>query len=178
MTAPEPPNMSAEHPAATTYPLGCHAMGSITIHTATPDALQSIALRLCKDDREELTALGHLAPHSVITASQKASREVYVAHWDGEAQAVFGVMDYPEDHRFGIPWMLSTGTGHRHRRAFMEVSRRMINVWSPMYMALANIVSDQHPTASAWLEALGFAPLATHAVNGHAFTEYGRFSYV
>lgn len=178
MTPPEPPYMSSEHPVAITYPLGCHVMGSITIHTPTPDALQVIALQLCKADRDELAALGHLAPHSVIAASQKASREVYVAHSDGEAQAVFGIMDYPKDHRFGIPWMLSTGTGRRHRRAFMRVSRKMIDAWSPMYMALVNIVSDQHPTAPAWLKALRFTPLAAHAVNGYSFTEYGRFGYV
>lgn len=140
--------------------------------------MQTIAEHLCEADRAELTALGHHDHHSLIAASLKGSREAYVACWDGEPQAVFGVADYPADDRFGVPWMLSTGTGTRHGREFMDTSRRMIAAWSPMYLCLFNLASKRHRTAANWLLSLGFAPLKEHSINGHTFVEYGRFSHV
>lgn len=147
---------------------------AITIHFPNPEALQRIAGNLSQADRDELAAAGHTDPHKVITEAVAGSREAWIARWSGEPQAVFGVTDYARDGRFGVPWMLSTGTGHQHAREFMELSRNAVAAWSPMYMALANVVSEAHPTAHAWLKALGFVPVATHDVHGHPFTEYAH----
>jgi hypothetical protein len=54
----------------------------------------------------------------------------------------------------------------------------MIAVWSPMYIALFNIVSRRHKAAHGWLKALGFDPLKAHRINGYEFTEYGRLPHV
>lgn len=147
---------------------------AITIHFPNPEALRKIAGNLCQADRDELAAAGHTDPHEIITEAVAGSREAWIACWNGEPQAVFGVTDLAQDDRFGVPWMLSTGTGRQHAREFMELSRGVVAAWSPMYLALANIVSEAHPTAHAWLKALGFVPMATHEVHGHPFTEYAR----
>lgn len=176
---PKTPRASNEEQAALCYPLTGHPENSpISFHAATPEALQTIAACLCAADRDELEALGHSDLHAVIRASVDASREAYVACWDGEPQAVFGVADYPQDSRYGVPWLLSTGTGDKHAHAFMSASRRMIAAWSPMYLGLFNLVSPDHLAARIWLEALGFVPMKEHAINGHVFTEYGYLCHV
>jgi hypothetical protein len=164
-----------EHHSAPCYPLTGHpADSAITIRRPTPEALRKIADNLSQADRAELAALGLQDAHRVIREAVRQCREAYVASWDGEPQAVFGVSDHAQSDRIGIPWMLSTGTGSRHASEFMDISRKVIAAWSPMYLALANIVSEQHHTARRWLEALGFTPLATHAINGQNFDEMVR----
>ena len=160
----------------TRYPLTGHpAHSAITVHAPSPEAIQRIATHLCQADRDELAALGHPGNQlKVIRDAVSKSREAYIASWDGESQAVFGISDLPQGSRFGVPWMLSTGTGPRHAREFMDISRKVIEAWSPMYIALANLVSEKHHGARRWLQALGFMSLTTHTVNGHTFHEMVR----
>ncbi|KRE92460.1 hypothetical protein ASG87_00645 [Frateuria sp. Soil773] len=161
------------------YPFTGHPADSpITFHTPTIDALRHIAEHMCPADRAELAATGQHDPLASLMKSVETSRESFVAEWNGEPQAALGVADLPQDHRFGVPWMLSTGNGSQHAREFMAASRSIVEAWAPMYLALANVVSREHHVARRWLRALGFAPLAEHTINGHLFEEFARFSHV
>lgn len=174
MTAPKTQHTSHDNHAAPCYPLTGHPASSpISFHAPTPEALQTIAARLCEADRDELSALGHSDHNAVLHVSVGASREAYVACWDGAPQAIFGVADYPQDGRYGVPWLLSTGTGGKYAHAFMSVSRQMLAAWSPLYLGLFNLVSSEHRAARAWLHTLGFVALKEHTINDSAFTEYG-----
>lgn len=133
-----------------------------------------IASKLSIADREELVAAGHHDALKTMADAVATCREAYIAHWDGEPQAVFGVNDYPPDPRHGIPWLLSAGTGHRHAREFMATASRIIEVWAPMYLSLRNIVSARHTTARRWLVALGFREVDALTINGHSFMELVR----
>jgi hypothetical protein len=149
----------------------------ITIVEPTQAMLESVAARMCPDDVAELTAQG-LSPLPVLLQGWQGSREAYVACWDGEPQAVFGVADYVHDDACGIPWMLSTGPRGRIAREFLAVSRQYIEAWSPMYRALFNLVDTRHIRAQRWLQHLGFEPQAVHDINGHPFIEFGRIPCV
>jgi len=167
--APQAPHAEA------CYPLTGHpADSAITIHRPTAEALRKIAGKLSDADREELTAAGHSDALKAMSDAVATCREAFIACWDGEPQAVFGVNDFPPDPCHGVPWLLSAGTGHRHAREFMATARRMVYAWAPMYQSLRNVVSARHTSARRWLEALGFREEATHLLNGHSFVELVR----
>lgn len=169
-----PDAMNGQHPAPC-YPLTGQPAGSaITIMCPTPEALRKIADNLSDADRDELAAAGH---HDALKAMGDAiatCREAYVACWDGEPQAVFGINDLPLDPRHGIPWLLSTGTASKHARDFMATARRMVAAWSPMYLSMRNVASEEHTAARGWLKALGFSEEATHTLGSRRFVEYVR----
>lgn len=144
----------------------------ITLHFPDPDSLRKIADNLCEADRADMEAVGHRDPRKVITEAVAGSREVYVARWNGEPQAVFGVTDFALDHHHGTPWLLSTGSEPPHAREFLKLARAVIAGWSPLYLSLRNVVGAQHPTARALLKALGFQPIATHTYNNYPFIEF------
>ncbi|MBA2077050.1 hypothetical protein [Rhodanobacter sp. PCA2] len=139
-----------------------------------PDSLRKIADNLSEADRADLEAVGHTDAHKVITEAVAGAREAYIARWNGEPQAVFGVTDYVHDHHHGIPWLLSTGSTPPSTREFLKLARCAVAGWSPMYLSLCNVAGAQHPTAHALLKALGFHLGAEHQLNGHNFTEYAR----
>lgn len=147
---------------------------SITVHFPDPESLRKIADHLREADRADLEAVGHTDVHQVITDAVAGSREAWIARWNGEPQAVFGVTDYPLDDRHGVPWLLSTGNEPPQSREFLKLARATVACWEPMYLSLCNIVGVLHPTAHALLKALGFHPVTEHTVNGHPFTEYAR----
>lgn len=162
-------------PPVACYPLtGQPADSAITIQHPTAEALQVIASKLSAADREELAAAGHTDALKTMAEAVITSREAYVAHWDGEPQAVFGINDFPPDPTHGIPWLLSAGTGHQHAREFMATARQIINAWAPMYLTLRNIVSERHVSARRWLAALCFHEASAHTFNGHRFMELVR----
>lgn len=146
----------------------------ITIQRPTAEALRMIASKLSTADREELAAAGHHDTLKAMVDAVATSREAYVACWDGEPQAIFGVNDFPSDPHHGIPWLLSAGTGHRHARQFMATARQIIDAWAPMYLSLRNVVSARHVAARRWLNALGFCEIDTHTIKGHRFVKLVR----
>ena len=148
---------------------------TITIHAPTQEALEQIAERMCAADRAELEITGWASPLEALQDSVKGCREAYVACWDGLPQAAFGVADLPLDETLGVPWLLSTGPKGRIAREFVEVSRRFIADWSPMYSALFNFVDARHVRAQRWLMALGFKPFKVHDFDGFPLIEFGRF---
>jgi hypothetical protein len=145
----------------------------ITIVEPTQAMLESIAARMCTDDVDELVAQG-LTPLPTLLQGWQMSREIYVACWDGQPQAAFGVADYTQDGNYGVPWMLSTGPRGSVVREFLAVSRKYIEAWSPMYLAMFNLVDHRHIRAQRWLMYLGFEPYTAHEVDGHTFIEFGR----
>lgn len=150
------------------------SMPSITIHLPDPDSLRKIADNLSEADRADLEAVGHTDAHQVIADAVAGAREAYIARWNGEPQAVFGVTDYAHDHHHGIPWLLSTGSEPPHAREFLKLARCAVAGWSPMYLSLRNVVGAQHPTAHALLKSLGFHPEAEHSYRSATLTEYVR----
>ena len=107
---------------------------TLTIHAPTPEALKQIAERMCAEDRAEIEASRGGDPLDVLTASVGASRESYVAWWDGKPQAIFGVADFTYDTDHGVPWMLSTGAPPaRVARQFIATSRTYIGSHSATY---------------------------------------------
>lgn len=146
---------------------------TITIHAPTQEALEQIDSRLCAEDVAELTAGGYETTLDAINTSVASSREVYVAHWYGKPQAVFGIADFPDDDQYGVPWMLSTGPRGKIAAEFVRVSQRYIAEWKPLYSALFNFVDSRHLRAQRWLLSLGFRPFKVHDINGHPFIEFG-----
>lgn len=147
---------------------------TITIHAPSTEALHTIASRMCAEDVAELYACGWSSPLKALEESVAASRESYVAHWDGQPQAAFGVADFSLDTNLGVPWMLSTGPRGRVAREFIETSHQFIADWSPLYSALFNFVDARHLRAQRWLLSLGFRPFKVHDFEGHPFIEFGR----
>ncbi|MBB6185778.1 hypothetical protein [Rhodanobacter sp. MP7CTX1] len=145
----------------------------LTIHAPTPEALKQIAERMCAEDRAEIEASRGGDPLDVLTESVGASRESYVAWWDGKPQAMFGVADFTYDTDHGVPWMLSTGAPPaRVARQFIAASRKYVAAWLPMYVRLFNMVDLRHLRAQRWLLSLGFHAARVHDIHGYPFIEF------
>lgn len=147
---------------------------NITIHDPTQHALEHIAANLCKEDRDELEASGKSDALAAMLRGWQSGRECYVASWDGEVRAVFGVADWDRDDSYGIPWLLSTGIRGRVAREFLKASRGYVDAWAPMYRAMFNLVDARHLRAQRWLQHLGFDALKVHHFGSHPFIEYAR----
>lgn len=126
----------------------------LTIAAPTPTRLKFIADNLCAEDRAELVAAGRTETVlEIIQDSVSMSYECYVALWNGEPHAVFGIASIEDA---GGPWLLTTGKVGLWRKEFHRASKQFLRKWSGLHSTLFNFVSEEHPRACRWLLSLGF----------------------
>jgi hypothetical protein len=126
---------------------------SLTLSPPTYPLLSRIARNMCEQDTSELAALGK-RPMPALRRSVRESYECYVALWNGEPQAAFGIAT--NDSQVGIPWLLTTGDLSAWKRDFWVASTHFIHKWSLMHNVMHNAVDARNSRSIAWLRRLGF----------------------
>ncbi len=71
--------------------------------------------------------------------------------------ATWGVAPFPQDSRFGVPWLLGTDAIGNSYRDFLRLSRHFDEIMSRWFLALANMIDAEYAGALRWLEWLGFS---------------------
>jgi hypothetical protein len=130
---------------------------SLRIVEATEAHLVELAQRLRPLDRREVLALGFDDP--LVGIKDSAARSVWVKA-------------SPDDPTRGYPWLLSTPTLARHRRAFLRGSPGEIGAMKAQFSALSGFVDARYVGAVRWIGWLGFSFEPYGEVNGAPFLLY------
>lgn len=126
---------------------------TLILSPPTYPLLKRIARNMCERDVAELRALGK-EPMPALRRSVRDSYECYVAQWNGEPQAAFGIAT--DDNQVGIPWLLTTGKVGAWKRDFWIASVRFVQKWTRMHTVMHNAVDVRNEQSIGWLSRLGF----------------------
>jgi len=153
----------------------------ITLSAVRPEAIPELATRLSREDLAELERRGWQSAADAIREAVAVSGEAFMASWDGEIQAVFGVAEWhgerPEGmQRVGMPWLLCAAPPPRIQMTFMRMADEVIARWSRTFPALVAFVDAGHARARRWLVSLGLNPVAEQQHNGSPVVGCVRFN--
>jgi hypothetical protein len=153
----------------------------ITFSAVRPEMIPELAARLSREDLVELERRGWQSAVDAIREAVAASDEAFMASWDGEVQAVFGVAEWrgerPEGvQRVGMPWLLCAAPPPRIQMTFMQMAEDVVARWSSTFSALVACVDAEHTRAHRWLVSLGLNPITEQQHNGFPVIGFMRFN--
>lgn len=130
-----------------------------TVRAVRPGDVEALAATMRAEDVAEVLASGGYSPREALEVSLSMSCEAWTWEVGGEVAAVFGIVELPRPSllgaRVGGVWALTGTAVHRHRKAFVRASRRILTVLLSRWDVLTNAVDARYTGAVRWLEALG-----------------------
>ena len=144
----------------------------IAIVPATLDHARAIRLR--PGDAREIAAMG-LTPLAAFEQSMARSLWANTYVIDGEVAALVGLAADSMLGGIGAPWLLTGQPVDRHRKLFLQETRRGVARMRTQFPKLANHVHADYGEAIRWLRWLGFAIGPPHA-RGPQGAPFRRFS--
>lgn len=144
----------------------------IEIVPATLDHARAIRLR--PGDAREIAAMG-LTP--IAAFEQSMSRSLWAQAYviDGEVAALVGLAINSILGGVGAPWLLTGRPVDRHRKLFLQETRRGVARMRAEFSRLANHVHAEYGEAIRWLRWLGFGIGPAEPKGPHA-APFRRFS--
>lgn len=138
----------------------------------TQAEMTHIAANMRAADVTELRHLGREDPLSAVTQSAARADEVYLAYFDGQPAAIFGVGRMAVLGNVGVPWFLGTDDVPRAARLMVVDANMAVASWRRKYGLLQNTVSVKNTVSVRWLTRLGFefGPAFTTPFGGTAMT--------
>jgi len=144
----------------------------ITIVPATLDHARAIRLR--RGDARELDALGVDRLRAFeLSMARSLWADAYLI--DGEVAALVGLAVDSLLGGIGAPWLLTGRPVDRHRKLFLQETRRGVARMRAEFPRLANHVHAEYGEAIRWLRWLGFAIGPAEPKGPHA-APFRRFS--
>lgn len=126
------------------------------IQRATIKDADYIAKNLRDADRHECDALLALPPELVLPEAVRSGRAVWTCHTnEGEPFILFGVDPSPVPD-FGIVWMCSTNTIHKHKREFWTACGPLLDAIQKDFPVIGNYVDARNTLHIRWLKRCGF----------------------
>lgn len=152
----------------------------IEFSAVRPEMIPELAARLSREDLVELERRGWQSAANAISEAVAVSDEAFMASWDGEVQAVFGIAEWhgerPEGvQRVGLPWLLCAAPPPHVQMTFMRMAEEVMARWSRMFPALVAQVDAGHARARRWLVSLGLNPVVEQQHNGFPVVGFVRF---
>jgi len=134
-----------------------------------------VAAHVREADAAEIWASHHLHALEAIEDGLRTSVLARTGLVDGEPVCVFGVCPSSLLTGAGSPWMLATPLLHTVDRAFIRLSRRVVDAMQSFFAELSNYVDARNLHAVRWLEWLGFhvepaVPYGIEQLPFHRFT--------
>jgi hypothetical protein len=147
----------------------------ITFSAVRPESIPGLAERLAAEDLREISRRGWASPADAIRDAVDTSHEAFMASWDGEVQAVFGVTPLPGKREegepaIGVPWLLSAAPPPCLQMEFMGRAEDVVARWRRTFPVLVSSVDAERTRAGRWLVSLGFTSHTTQHYNGFPFT--------
>ena len=111
-----------------------------------------------REDTEEVWASHRHTPIEALLGGYKRTPETLVAvSKRGEIPlAIFGVRPKTVTSDVGTVWLLGSDEALRHRRKFMTMVPKVLEIWLEEYKLLENYVHVKNKTSVRWLKRLGF----------------------
>jgi GNAT superfamily N-acetyltransferase len=144
----------------------------IEIVPATLDHARAIRLR--PGDAREIAAMG-LTPIAAFEQSMSRSLWAQAHVIDGEVAALVGLAIDSILGGVGAPWLLTGRPVDRHRKLFLQETRRGVARMRAEFSRLANHVHAEYGEAIRWLRWLGFGIGPAEPKGPHA-APFRRFS--
>lgn len=133
----------------------------LTIVPARPEDAAELAQVLCKEDRQEISAINNEDAHTIILKSKETSAFCYSGLCEGKLRFMGGVCPAKDVPGAGLPWLLSDGTLRDYPLQFLKRSRDMIEQMHNTFPVLFNLVAAENIAARRWLKWLGFSEVYT-----------------
>lgn len=141
-----------------------------------------IAPRLRKPDLQEIKALGDLSPRDALTLSYFGSKpKCYTAIGSGVPVAMFGVVPFEENERWGSIWLLGTDDiTDKVPIPFLKWTKRFFPILMEPYDMVCNIVDKRNEVHIKWIKWLGFSFVRElqHGPENRTFYEFVRLNHV
>lgn len=154
----------------------------ITFSAVRPELIPELAARLSREDLTELEHRGWQSAADAIHEAIAVSDEAFMASWDGEVQAVFGVAEWHGERpewimqRVGMPWLLCAAPPPHVQMSFMRMAEEVMARWSLAFPTMVASVDAGHTRARRWLVSLGLNPVCEQQYKGFSVVGFVRFS--
>lgn len=132
------------------------------------------AIRLRPGDAREIAAMD-LTPLAAFEQSMTRALWANAYLIDGEVAALVGLSADSLLARIGAPWLLTGQPVDRHRKLFLQETRRGVARMRAEFPRLANVVHADYAEAIRWLRWLGFA-IGPPQLRGPKGAPFRRFS--
>lgn len=129
-------------------------MSEVVLEVASDEHVDLVAPRMRSADCLEVLASGGFTPADAIRASLAISSFARTAFIDGEAAAIFGVVE--RDDGRAIPWLLTTTTVDRFPLTFLKASKVVIRALLEAWPEMLQAVDVRYAGALSWAKRLGF----------------------
>lgn len=141
-----------------------------------------ISTRLRDPDLREIKALGDFTPREALEMSYFGSRpKCYTAIGKGIPVAMFGVVPFEENDRWGSIWLLGTdGVTDDIPITFLKWTKRFLPILLEPYDMVCNLVDKRNEVHVKWLRWLGFSFIRElrHGPENRTFYEFARLNHV
>lgn len=128
-------------------------MTEVRLEVATDAHVAMVAARMRPEDRAEVLASGGFGPADALRASLAASVFARTAFINGEAAAMFGVVEAG----VAIPWLLTTDTVCRYPLTFWKASKVIFREMREAWPDMLQQIDARYASALSWARRLGFS---------------------
>ena len=131
----------------------------IVVGAANQIAADSIATNMRQEDLNEIQAMGVPDPHEALRKGMVHSKpECYTASVKGVPIAMFGVVPFDDDPKFGSIWLLGTDRIKTEVPiSFLKKSRKVLPTLIEPYEMVCNVVDKRNEVHIKWIKWLGFS---------------------
>ena len=136
-------------------PAPVHRGREITLRSASPAHIGTIARRMRDADRIECAAMGH-APKQALRLALTSSSFACTAFVAGRAEAMFGLVVTNALCGEGAPWMLGTEAIYDHPRAMIRQGPGWLRLMADSTPRLSGLVAAANARAIRLLRGWGF----------------------
>ena len=141
-----------------------------------------IAPRLREPDLREIKALGDFSAEEALTISYFGSKpKCYTAIGKGVPVAMFGVVPFEENERWGSIWLLGADdVTNKVPIPFLKWTKKFLPILLEPYDMVCNIVDTRNEVHIKWIKWLGFSFVRElrHGPENRTFYEFARLNHV
>ncbi|QND53460.1 DUF2833 domain-containing protein [Phyllobacterium sp. 628] len=141
----------------------------IQIVPARASHVRTVARRMRKADRDEVSAASGRLPADALIYSLRKSSVAWTALIDGVPELMFGVGDLNVLAGVGAPWLLGTDAVEKNYVAFLRGSVDWRDQLLRRYPVMRNFVDVRNQASIRWLRWLGFKLFDPVELRGHEF---------
>lgn len=128
----------------------------IEVVPVTGKHIKRVAANMRPCDVAEIWGSNRWTPRQALEAGMRSAAMARTALVNGEPACIFGVTPASLLTGVGTPWMLATPKLHRIERAFVRLSRPVVDSMQALFPLLVNYVDNRNASTLRWLAWLGF----------------------
>tara|TARA_Y100001937_G_scaffold21781_2_gene30753 strand:- start:1772 stop:2401 length:630 start_codon:yes stop_codon:yes gene_type:complete len=140
-----------------------------------------ISQNLRQADLDEIEALGRVPEQAIEESFFGSKPHSYTGEYQGVPMAMFGVVPFEENPKWGSIWLLGTDdVTDGAPISFLKWTKLFFPILIEPYEMVCNIVDKRNEVHIKWIKWLGFKFIReiTHGPNKRTFYEFARLNHV